>query len=67
MNMSEQTFLSVPARHTHKNMQLVQGRTQITKAKEIQASLGTSVAAAYLRNRGWSVEAAVVILCHKGA
>lgn len=39
------------------------GRTQIEQARSIKKSLGTIVAAKYLCNRGWSVEAAVFILC----
>lgn len=42
-----------------------QGRTQITQARSIQKSLGTQVAARYLKNRNWSVEAALWILVGK--
>lgn len=35
---------------------------QIPRAKFIQATLGTLRAAGYLRNRGWTAEAAIVIL-----
>lgn len=39
------------------------GRTEIEQARSIKKSLGTIVAAKYLFKRGWSVEAAVFILC----
>lgn len=65
MNLAEINYLTLPARHTHANMQLVQGRTQITKARQIAATLGTSVAAAYLRNRNYSIEACLFILLGK--
>lgn len=38
-------------------------RVQIKKARAIQESLGTRYAAGYLRERGWSLEGAVAILC----
>jgi hypothetical protein len=38
------------------------GRTEIEQARSIKKSLGLGVAAKYLKARGWSVEAAVVIL-----
>jgi hypothetical protein len=37
-------------------------RKEIQKARNIRKSLGLKVAAKYLKNRGWSVEAAVWIL-----
>jgi hypothetical protein len=37
-------------------------RKEIQKARNIRKSLGLKVAAKYLKNRGWSVEAAVYIL-----
>lgn len=84
MNMSEQSFLSVPARHTakregnahthknpkrgegtghtHRNMQLVRGASQVERARAIQKSLGTLVAARYLKARKWSIEVSLYIL-----
>lgn len=38
-------------------------RMEVKKARIMQESLGTRVAAGYLRNRGWSLEGAVAILC----
>jgi hypothetical protein len=38
---------------------------QIKKARQLIKQLGVKCAAGYLRNRGWSVEAAVFILCGK--
>lgn len=38
---------------------------QIKKAKSLKNQLGLRSAAGYLRNRGWSVEAAVFILLGK--
>jgi hypothetical protein len=40
-----------------------QRRCEKIKAWAIQRSLGTRVAAGYLRNRGWSLEGAVAVLC----
>lgn len=37
-------------------------RTPIEQARFIQRTLGTVVAAKYLRNRNWSIEAALFIL-----
>ncbi len=39
-----------------------QGRNPIVQAKSIRKSLGVAVAAKYLKNRGFSVEAALFIL-----
>lgn len=50
---------------THKNMQLVQGRTHIEKARQLAGQLGMGVAARYLKNRGWSLQAASYILLGK--
>jgi len=36
---------------------------QAFKAQAIRNNLGTRAAAGYLRNRGWSIEAALWILC----
>ena len=47
------------------NMNLVQGRTQITKAKQINAKLGSFTAARYMAKRGWSIEAALYVLLGK--
>lgn len=38
---------------------------QIKKARSLKGQLGIKSAAGYLRNRGWSVEAAVFILLGK--
>lgn len=38
---------------------------QIKKAKSLKNQLGIKSATGYLRNRGWSVEAAVFILLGK--
>lgn len=38
---------------------------QIKKARSLKNNLGIKSAAGYLRNRGWSVEAAVFILLGK--
>lgn len=38
------------------------GRTQIEQARSIKKSLGTGVAARYLKARGWSLEASLFIL-----
>jgi hypothetical protein len=46
----------------HRNALLTQGRTPIERARNIQRTLGTRPAAAYLRNRGWSLEATRYIL-----
>lgn len=35
----------------------------IERAVYLQRTLGTRCAAGYLRNRGWSLEAALYILC----
>lgn len=35
---------------------------QIKKAKNLKKTLGTRAAAGYLRNRGWSLEAALFII-----
>jgi hypothetical protein len=43
-------------KHTHKNMQLVQGRTQFTRARQIMRTLGIKTAARYMSIRGYSVE-----------
>ena len=48
--------------HTHQNMQLVQNKTNVERSKIIQRTLGTLVAARYLKNRGWSLEASLHIL-----
>ncbi len=40
-----------------------QGRSPIIQARSIRKSLGVSVAAGFLRNKGFSVEAALFILC----
>ena len=37
-------------------------QTELVKAKQIKKTLGIRVAAGYMRNRGWSVEAAVCVL-----
>ena len=47
-----------------RNYMAAQGRTQIEKARQIKKSLGTQVAAKFLRNRGWSIEAALYILVY---
>lgn len=44
------------------NMQLVQGRSQIEKARQINRTLGTQTAARYMAKRGWSIEAALFVL-----
>lgn len=41
------------------------GRSVIEQARFIQRTLGTVVAARYLKNRNWSVESAVYILTGK--
>lgn len=38
---------------------------QINKARKLSKQLGFRAAAGYLRNRGWSCEAALFILCGK--
>lgn len=38
-------------------------QAQIIKAKSLVKQLGVRAAAGYLRNRGWSCEAALFILC----
>ncbi|MGZ8888009.1 MAG: hypothetical protein ACXW1D_00455 [Halobacteriota archaeon] len=48
--------------HTHSNMQLVQGRTQIEKARQIRDTLGFFTAARYMARRGWSIESARFVL-----
>lgn len=48
-----------------KNQQLVQGRTQVEKARQIARTLGFHCAARYLCKREWSVDAAVFILLGK--
>lgn len=45
-----------------KNQKLVQGRTQIEKARNIARTLGVRHAAKYLCNRDWSIESALFIL-----
>lgn len=40
-------------------------QAQLIKAKFIQRTLGNRVAAGYMRNRGWSVEAAIWVLLGK--
>lgn len=42
-------------------------QAQIIKAKTLINQLGVRAAAGYLRNRGWSVEAALWIICGKAA
>ena len=37
---------------------------QIRKARAIRKSLGIRAAAGFMRNRGWTVEATVWVLCH---
>lgn len=37
----------------------------ISKARKLQSQLGTRCAAGYLRNRGWTLEAAIWILLRK--
>lgn len=39
--------------------------SQIIKARKLSTQLGFRAAAGYLRNRGWSCEAALFILCGK--
>lgn len=41
-------------------------RNHITRARNIASSLGVRVAAGYLRDRGWSIEAALWILTGGG-
>jgi predicted transcriptional regulator len=41
------------------------GVTEIERARIIKRTLGVSVAARYLRNRNWSVEAARFILLNQ--
>lgn len=48
--------------HKHSNMQLVQGRTQIEKARQIRDTLGAFTAARYMAKRGWSLESARFVL-----
>lgn len=40
-------------------------QAQITKAKKLVKQLGVRAAAGYLRNRGWSLEASLWIICGK--
>lgn len=61
MNMSEQCYI-FPAAHSHKNMQLVQNKTHIERARIIQKSLGTLLAARYMAKRNWSLESALSVL-----
>lgn len=42
-------------------------QAQIIKAQKLIKQLGVRAAAGYLRNRGWSVEAALWIICGKSA
>lgn len=42
-------------------------QAQIIKANKLINQLGVRAAAGYLRNRGWSVEAALWIICGKSA
>lgn len=48
-----------------KNQQLIQGRTQIEKARNIARTLGVRHAAKYLCNREWSIDAALFVLLGK--
>lgn len=43
------------------------GRTEIEQARSISKSLGFSVAAKYLKVRGWSIEATLWFLCKREA
>lgn len=38
---------------------------QLFRAEVIQRTLGTFIAARYLRKRGWSIEAALWVLAHR--
>lgn len=40
-------------------------QAQIIKAKKLVNQLGVRAAAGYLRNRGWSLEASLWIICGK--
>ena len=40
-------------------------QAQIIKAKSLIKQLGVRAAAGYLRNRGWSLEASLWIICGK--
>lgn len=42
------------------------GTSTIDRARHLKRTLGVKAAASYLRNRGWSVEAAVAILSRSG-
>lgn len=48
------------------DMHRMESACQIKKARIIRKSLGVRSAAGYLRDRGWSVEAAVYILAGRG-
>ena len=69
MNMSEQSYLSMPAFTGGKNTirQFKNGGSQSfqEQARAVMKNLGVSVAAGMLRNKGYSVEACVFILLGK--
>jgi hypothetical protein len=50
---------------SHKNMQLVQNKSQFEKARQIASTLGFRCAARYLAIRGYSIECAMWELCGK--
>lgn len=45
-----------------KNQIIIQGKTQIEKARQIRDTLGAFTAARYMARRGWSLEAARFVL-----
>jgi hypothetical protein len=46
-------------KHSHKNMNIIQGKSQFEKARQIMRTLGIKTAARYMSIRGYSVECAM--------